>query len=440
MTLPFSNQYFSGTAGVTQGGWILQATELRCGMSLTYLGNTMMLYGGSQWGSPGNEGPWQQGEGAQIYAQYSPPSGPLAIECQMPLYETGVTSMVSASFPSASIACTGTSNSLGYGRVWTRSNATNSWQPTTIWNNTTGAPVQVRSMLCYTDSVTGVAYLFAGSDDTNWNGGIFRATYNSGVPGYLAWGSTPELALSATNQGVTLPQGLGRRVMSFCTGTNASGGTSLFATIGIQVWQRIDGANPTWQLVWTKPVVAGENSQSGLRGMSKSGNCLLVFPEGTDWGVVQLNPASGFAATWQYNLQNLQDELGTGFGVDYVIGPYNNMASVEIGTTYYGLIGLGVQLLAYPAGTPIYSPPGGGGSGTGGNWLAQSYYLVRQDTETFTLQVMAQQANPTGGVRFMVPYGSTYVMAGGFDFEAVAEAAEYGWGAYDTQSNAVTGA
>src|SRR5580700_5632422 len=102
MTLPFSSEYFNGAAGLTQGGWILQATELRCGMSLTYLGNTMMLYGGSQWGSPGNEGPWQQGEGAQIYAQYSPPSGPLAIECQMPLYETGVTSMVSASFPSAS--------------------------------------------------------------------------------------------------------------------------------------------------------------------------------------------------------------------------------------------------------------------------------------------------------------------------------------------------
>ena len=81
--------------------------------------------------------------------------------------------------------------------------------------------------------------------------------------------------------------------------------------------------------------------------MSKSGNCLLVFPEGTDWGVVQLNPASGFAATWQYDLQNLQDELGTGFGVDYVIGPYKQLASVEIGTTYVGLIGLGVQLLAF---------------------------------------------------------------------------------------------
>jgi hypothetical protein len=433
MALAFSNQYFSGTAGVTQGGWVLQATELRCGMTLTYLGNTMMLYGGSQWGSPGNVGPYGEGEGAQIYAQYSPPSGPLAIECQMPPYETGVVSMVSAQFSGASIACAGTSNSLGYGRVWTRSNATNSWRPTTIWNNATGAPVQVRSMLSYTDSVTGVAYLFAGSDDTNGNGGIFRATYNSAVPGYLAWDPTPELAISATNQGVTLPQALGLRVMSFCAGTNASGGTSLFATVGIQVWERIDGANPTWKLVWTKPIVAGEISESGLRGITPSGGNLLVFPEGNDWSVVQLDPASGFAPTWQYNLQNLQDELGTGFGVFYVIGPYNNMASVEIGTTSYGLIGLGIQVSAYPSGTPVYSP-----ASSNQYWMSQSHYLVKR-AATVTLCAMTQQANPTAAVRFMVPYGSTYVMAGGFDFENFTEAAEYGWGAYDTQSNAVTG-
>ena len=133
--------------------------------------------------------------------------------------------------------------------------------------------------------------------------------------------------------GRSSPATLARRVMSFCAGTNASGGTSLFATVGIQVWERIDGANPTWQLVWTKPTVANEGSQSGLRGITSYGSNLLVFPEGTDWSVVQLNPASGFAPTWQYNLQNLQDQLGTGFGVSYVIGPYNNMASVEIGST-----------------------------------------------------------------------------------------------------------
>jgi len=50
MTLPFSNQYFSGTAGLTQGGWDLQATELRCGIS--YSGGTIMLYGAGQFGAP----------------------------------------------------------------------------------------------------------------------------------------------------------------------------------------------------------------------------------------------------------------------------------------------------------------------------------------------------------------------------------------------------
>jgi hypothetical protein len=434
MSLPFGSQYFNGAAGLTQGGWILQATELRCGMSLTYNGETIMLYGGSQWGSPGNEGPYGKGEGAQIYAQYSPPSGPLAIECQMPSGESGVVSMVMAQFAGASIACAGTSNSLGYGRVWARTNATNSWAPTIIWNNTSGASVQVRSMISYTDSVTGVAYLFAGSDDTNGNGGIFRATYNANVPGYLVWNSTPELAISATNQGITLPQALGVRVMSFCTGTNASGGTSLYATLGIQVWERIDGANPTWQLVWTKPTVAGEVSQSGLRAITASGGNLLVFPEGTNWGVVQLNPASGFAPTYQYNLQDLQDELGTGFGVSYVIGPYNNMTSVEIGSTSYGLIGIGIQVWSYPSGTPVYSP-----AGSNLYWMAQSHYLVQQAANV-TLCAMTKQANPTGAVRFMAPYGSTHVMAGGFDFENYAEAAEYGWGAYDTQANAVSGA
>jgi hypothetical protein len=433
MTLPFASQYFSGTAGLRQGGWTLQATELRCAITMTYLGNEIMLYGGGQWGSPANEGPYGEGEGGQIYAQYLPPSGPLVIECQMPPYEMAVESMVMAQFPGAPVACAGTGNSLGFGSVWTRADSTNCWQPTVIWNNTTGAAVQVRSMFSYTDSVTGVAYLFAGSDDTNGNGGVFHATYNSSVPGCLVWDSTPELVLSATNQGVTLPQGLGPVVMSFCKGTNATGGTSLFATVGIQVWERIDGANPTWQLVWTKPTVAGEVSQNGLRGITKSGNCLIVFPEGTDWGIVQLNPANGWAATWQYTIQNLQTALGTGFTVSYVIGAYNNMASVEIGTTYYGLIGLGIQVTSYPLGTPVYSP-----AGSNQYWLAQSHYLVKP-VGSATLYQMTQQANPTGAVRFMVPYGSTYVMAGGFDFQNFTEAAEYGWGAWDTQANAVSG-
>jgi hypothetical protein len=148
---------------------------------------------------------------------------------------------------------------------------------------------------------------------------------------------------------------------------------------------------------------------------------------------VQLNPASGFAPTWQYNLQNLQDQLGAGFKVSYVIGPYTNTASVNVGLNWYQLIGLGIQVTSYPSGTPVYSP-----AGSGAHWLAQSYYLVKSGTSV-TLCAMTQQANPTAAVRFMIPFGSTCVMAGGFDYENYKEAGEYGWGAYDTQSNAVSG-
>ena len=84
VTLPFSSLYFNGTAGLTQGGWILQATELRSGMSYSSGSDTIMLYGGGQWGMPSGEGPVGEGNGAQIFGQYSPPNGPLAIECQMP--------------------------------------------------------------------------------------------------------------------------------------------------------------------------------------------------------------------------------------------------------------------------------------------------------------------------------------------------------------------
>jgi hypothetical protein len=108
------------------------------------------------------------------------------------------------------------------------------------------------------------------------------------------------------------------------------------------------------------------------------------------------------------------------------------MASVKIGSTYYGLIGLGIWVTSYPSGTPVYAPAGGPIE------LAQSRYLVMNGTSV-TLCTMTQQANPTGAVRFMVPFGSTYVMAGGLDYEDTTEVAEYGWGAYDTQANAVSG-
>ena len=433
--LPFANQSFNGSAGLTQGGWVLQAGEVRAGIA--YGG--AMIYGSSQWGAPKGQGPHGFGNGGQIYAQYQPPSGPIALECQMPVYESAAASMTVAHFPSSSAwkCCAGSMNSKGVARVWTRDDATNSWQPTTAWASPAGTTTEIRSMLSYTDSVTGTDLLFAGLDDLSGGGGIFSAIYDANTPGNLIWGTSAELELSTTNQGPQPnPSVFEVRVMSFAVGPDEHGKQALFATVGTEIYKRIDGESPTWQLVWTKPLVQGESSQSGLRALTQygSGN-FLVFVEGTDWSVVQLTPGAGYAATKLYGITDLSAALGPGFIAGYAIGAYNQMCWVNVAGAWCGLIGLSINCPKYPAGTPIFW----GGASANAPWLAQAYYLVLHAGK-FTLKQIAAQANPTIAPRFMTPF-SSFVMAGGPDFEMrQGEPIYLGWGAWDTAANAVAGA
>ena len=226
------------------------------------------------------------------------------------------------------------------------------------------------------------------------------------------------------------------RVMSFCPGADGSGKACLYATVGMEVYQRVDGVYPVWQKVWTKPLQPNENSQSGLRGMTAYGGNYLVFAEGTDWSVLQLSPGT-WSETKLYGISNLSAALGPGFGAGYAIGAYNSMAMVSVGAVWYGLIGLSINCYKYPAGTPIYW------GGTAGNapWLAQAYYLVMNGGNgQFTLKQIAAQANPTIANRFMVPDGQGNVVAGGPDFEMHTEPSDLGWIAYDTVANVVAGA
>ena len=162
MTLPFSSQYFNGTAGLTQGGWIIQATELRCAHD-SYAAARHMLYGGGQWGAPAGEGPLGQGNGGQIYGQYSPPNGPLAIECQMPVYETAVQAMVAAPTSTAHGSPARACKSLG---IWPRLDAQRCrahMAADADLGQPDGCGGSGSQPGAYTDSVTGVTYVFAGS-------------------------------------------------------------------------------------------------------------------------------------------------------------------------------------------------------------------------------------------------------------------------------------
>ena len=130
--LPFGNQSFNGSAGLTQGGWVLQAGELRAGIAC----GGAMIYGSSQWGAPHGRGPHGFGNGGQIYAQYQPPSNPIALECQMPVYESAARvddSRALSWFERLEVLRWDHEWPYGQARVWTRDDATNSWQPTTAW-------------------------------------------------------------------------------------------------------------------------------------------------------------------------------------------------------------------------------------------------------------------------------------------------------------------
>jgi hypothetical protein len=380
------------------------------------MGSSVLL-GSGMWEQPPGSGPNALGNGAQILAQYAPPSGPIVIEAQLPIYELAISSMVAANFASSNVwkPCAGTWNTNGNASVWVRDYCTNAWVPTTVWSNGTGTMAQVRSLFSYTDQVTGLSYLFAGTDDSNGFGGICRGAYSAEAPGNIVWDSTPELPLSRTNQGPR-PAQLGVRVMSFAQFKDGSGNTALYATVGTELYKRIDGLNPTWNLVYAQPVAKGDVSQAGLRGLTAIGQYLYVSYEGSNWQIIQLNPNAGFAAVTQYTIKNLTLALGAGFYADYVIGPYNGIRPVAVASTYYDLIGLTILVSQWPSGTSIYQVTVNAGPGTGNvaNILGQARYLVKQGSN-YTLKAMAQFSGgitPMGGVRDFVVAGSNVIAVG----------------------------
>jgi hypothetical protein len=263
----------------------------------------------------------------------------------------------------------------------------------------------------------------------------------------------PELSLANTNTaaqyaaawngsgfGVTPPPGplFNIRAMSLVV----LGDGCLYATVGCQIWKRVNGASPSWELVWTMPVPAGVASQSGLRGLTNLGgtpsNYALVAFEGYPFAIYRLNVTEWASPNYgapvvEYTMANLQTALGTGWTINYAIGAYNNMEWVEVNSTWYLLIGLSIQVSAYPAGASIYAPPG-----QGSTWVGKAQYLIRNaSTRAYALQEMSPISTwPMVGSRCFSTYGS-YVMAGGFDCEMGSAPGQTAWCVWDTAANAV---
>jgi hypothetical protein len=212
----------------------------------------------------------------------------------------------------------------GTARVFSRDDATGAWVGATLAQDrpTPGFLPQVRSLGSHRDRVTGIDRVFAGQDPR----GILSGTYDPAVSGHIRWSAAAELDLSGVSSTGLSGRNAYLRVSSF-----AECNDRLYAAVGQQVYERIDGAEPRWRLVYTNRNPG--HSETGLRGLtaiaspSGRGQVLLAAVEGSAARLVRVDPRDGSEATEL----DLTDFLGQRWGMraGYVITAYNDMARVR---------------------------------------------------------------------------------------------------------------
>jgi hypothetical protein len=299
----------------------------------------------------------------------------------------------------------------GAARVFTRDDGTGAWSGVTLAQDRPGPDFlpQIRSFGTHRDRVTGVDLVFAGEMPR----GIFAGSYDPTAPGKIGWNTEPELDASSVS---TAFSGLGGRlrVSSF-----AEANGHLYAAVGQQIYERIDGAAPRWRLVYTNPRPG--HSETGLRGLTATptvagSDALLVAVEGNTPRLVRVNPGDGSEITEL----DLDDFLGQAWAMrpNYVIAAYNDMTQIRSpGGDACLLIGL---MAFVPRNEPV--APGHGLVDVGyGQVEAGAWYLVRWPNGRYDLHqvTLAHQQSSLVATRTIrpspLPGDNGTVYFGGYD-------------------------
>jgi hypothetical protein len=280
----------------------------------------------------------------------------------------------------------------GTTRVFTRNDATGAWAAATLAQDrpTPYSLPQVRSFGRHRDRVSGVDRIFAGQNPR----GIFGGTYDPAVAGHIRWSAAPELDLSGVSAAGLSGRNGYLRVSSFaeCNGR-------LYAAVGQQIYERIDGSEPNWRLLYTNRYPG--HSETGLRGLTAipgpfgSSELLLTAVEGSAARIVRVDPHDGSETTEIDLPEFLARQWGMPTG--YVIAAYNDMAKAR------DAAGGEVLLIGIEA----FIPPGAGvASGHGivdvgyGRVEAGGWFLVRHPTGQYDLhQVGAEPGRALVAVR-----------------------------------------
>jgi hypothetical protein len=223
----------------------------------------------------------------------------------------------------------------GATRVFSRDEASGAWRATTLSQDSVAPDFipQIRSFGMHRDRRTGIDHVFAGNNPR----GIFAGVYDPAAVGCIRWGTAPELSLAA-NSGAGFSGLEGRvRVNAFAESEGV-----LYAAVGQQIYQRVDGPGPTWKLVYTNPQPG--HSETGLRGLTAianpagGGESLLAAVEGTAARIVRVDPKTGRDAT-DVDVRDLLADAWR-MPVGYVIAAYNDMTKLPQAGGEELLIGL----------------------------------------------------------------------------------------------------
>lgn len=200
--------------------------------------------------------------------------------------------------------------------IWVRDDNINMWQRNIagIFTNTNGL-TGIRSFCVHTDKVTGKQWLFCGLA----SGSIIKAAYDPTALGFLQIDTAQEM------------DNLGRVVaMTVCDGNlYASAGVGINGndTIG-GLYRRIDGVNPTWELVYQWPY--NPNNPDGDQNVMRGIRCIPNPDESNNNVIVGARNLSALIQIIEpFNNHNVYTELKiTDFLADAWFGggnwPYMN--------------------------------------------------------------------------------------------------------------------
>jgi hypothetical protein len=287
----------------------------------------------------------------------------------------------------------------GQARIYTRDDASGVWSaivsPAAPRVRVPGSRrPQVRSFGFHRDRVTGVDQVFVGLRPY----GILSGTYDATAPGRIRLSGAPELNISSISDEALPGSSDKLRISSF-----AECNDRLYAAVGQEIYERIDGAKPRWRLIYSNP--SPGRSETGLRGLTAianpagPGQVLIAAVEGSEGRIVRIDPHNGSEVT---DL-DLGEFLSKAWGmpIAYTIAAYNNFTKV------HDSAGREVLLIGFEAFVPPIAPVAAGHTivDTGHSHVeSNAWYLVRRPNGHYDLhRISVSTGHPMIATRSIVP-------------------------------------